>query len=1127
MEESELVDNCLRKLHAHLSKINQDFCNAPAVAASGSDPGRPITLQVISERDALRLTFPRRHGQSHPLGTQKSSSAVTVFSEKRDNVEGGEEIFTENMGTFLFPTDSPHATDTCLVLGSAGQGKTTLCRQVIRDIMEAPVGPTSIIFYIDCSDVDRIMTMDLRILLGLNHPDLGFGSEEQDLTLQHFYLSVFAQKGQRQFGDVLVVFDGIEKAPADAFGLAFSLLISHPGCELGANKLNILVTACPCAPLYDFVPMLKQRYRLRRLTDNQLREACYLQLGTERGKQCMKQLLQLALLPLKEAICEYVSLRSFVFSEFSLTSSVLSSFAVFFNQHLCSGVDSLEEACGKKFGNLCLTEIMFSHMFGGRMFATGDVISVQTALLYNVEAAVCENDPAGDLSAMNAMDFVSAMQTLSVLCLEKYPSDVAVFSSTLLSEQQRFLCKKVGLIVDSLSPMLMAIANPMVQEWLASKAVATSHHLPVLISAISSSKRLGSTFWRLVFGALKPVDLETAMVAVQRTVTNACDRESRNVQLSLMHGLLENVRTFLADPRTVVGNRDRNNVVDVGAYVSIANMLSANGVDMEGVNIDPEDIMALFTVLQFADHVTALNVSRCNLSSAHSRVLKQVLDKSVEVNLSGNRLSGVLLENIGTALSTSTQPYPQIVSMRESSLTGGAKDGAALAKCVEHCSVTELYLTGSGLGNVGLASFVASLTPCDHLTSLSLANCNLQSSCGSNLATLLAKLPCLESLWLHDNALCDEDVTCMLTALAHHSAIQNLFLENNQLTNNLAADIIDCFESRRNSSADITDEHDGMACDAIMAESMIYLNGNDVTVHLLDQLAASGYCGDDSVDIGSHLFTRTLIHVVSAQQLVEEHDGELQGMMHDFTMSSLGHILSSSNSSSGGTDITTLDIEGCRITNNGVMAISSAGLSANTTLSYISVYGNKIQSLGAALLLQALSPPTRVSATLRALDLGCNPIFKEPTGNASYHLLLEALALCRQLRFLSLSDTGMTDEIGIAILQCFKTHAHIGWLDMSCNRLGDGAMHALADAKDVNSSLKLIALENNHISDAGLECLIVSDNIMAMDGVHLYANVCSTNAAAMPPPLFNTQLPYNTSTVLQFVCQSCDPIAHP
>eukprot|EP00117_Sycon_ciliatum_P039989 scpid42694/ scgid5287/ len=927
--ESDPVDKCMCRLHAHLSKINQDFCSTLAVSASRSDPGRRVTLQGISEHDALRLTFPRRHGQSHPLGAQKSSSAATVFAENRDNVEGGEEIVAENMETFLFPTVDPHeaerletskfAGDTCLILGSAGQGKTTLCRQVIRDVMQAPIGPRSLIFYIDCSDVDRIMTRDMRILLGLNHPDLGFSRKEQDNTLRHLYGST--QKGERQFDYVLLVFDGIEKAPADALGRAFSAAVSRisqhdyilpqrgPFRQILQN--NILVTACPCAPLHDFVSMLRQRYRLRRLTGDQLKEVCYLQLGVERGKQCMKLLLQLALLPLKEAICESLSLRSFLFSEFSLTSSVLSSFSVFFNRYLCSAVDRLEEAYGKKFGSLCLTQDVFSHVCGGRMFATGDVISVQTALLYNVKTAVCGHYSAGDLSAMNAMDVISAMHTLSMLCVEKYPSDVTVFSPALLSEQQRFLCKKVGLIVDSLSPMLMAIANPMVQEWLASKAVATSHHLPVLISAISSSKRLGSTFWRLVFGALKPVDLETAMVAVQRTVTNACDRESRNVQLSLMHGLLENVRTFLADPRTVVGNRDRNNVVDVGAYVSIANILSANGVDMEGVNIDPEDIMALCTVLQFADHVTTLNVSHCNLSSAHSRALQQVLDKSVEVNLSGNRLSGALLESIGTTLSISTQPYPQIVSMRESSLTGGAEDGAALAKCAEHRSVTELYLTGSGLGNVGLASFVASLTPCDHLTSLSLAHCNLQSGCGSNLATLLAKLPCLESLWLHDNALCDEDVTGMLAALAHHPAIQNLFLENNQLTNNLAADIIGCFESRRNSSADITDEHDGMACDAIMAESMIYLNGNDVTVHLLDQLAASGYCGDDRVDIGSHFFTRTSIRGVSAQQLVEEHDGELQGMMHDSIMSSLGHILSSS---SGSTDTATLNIDGCGIT---------------------------------------------------------------------------------------------------------------------------------------------------------------------------------------------------------------------
>ncbi|XP_065186224.1 uncharacterized protein LOC135817052 [Sycon ciliatum] len=1093
-------------------------------------------MQALTEKDALQLTYraqrpaTRRVTGRQPISDRATGVAIPgARQDKSDKVEGGRQFVLSSAKQLL---SDPHyyegvtsagksgagvgggddtvdtdILESCIVIGNAGQGKTTLSKRVIADIMETKTGNLAkieFIFYVPCRDLTRIQSTDWCVFLGLDQ--LRISTQDQSSLLN--YLSEHSDQ-------VLIIIDGIDELGSGGFGKgsaaqAVILRSSSSNYSLLPDAI-VIATSRPSDKAYQHIQHFRLRFRLLGFSADQLFAYCSRRLGEEVAKQCMAELSQPTNCLLKEAIRQSPLLCALLVQQYPINNSLPSSVTLFYDHYLRSSVAKLEKRRGK-FGQVRLAHDVISHCSGGRHFSCGDLVSIPVVIEHHLERYVKETSNNDEECDHHAVELVKALHNLYTMCLATYQRGMATFTST-LSTLHQSICQDLGLLLNPGmhpsfvgSTQTVSLTHLTLQEWCASRCIISSDSCADIIrSCINTVGTDLNTlvFWQFVFGALKPDILFSSLLALQseNSISDHTVKSKKKMLLFMMRSLMEN-SISLQHTHTQGNPNQDTDIVTHSCYALSASLLAGDGIDVSGIHLEVVDVMALHTVLELVGHVKSLDLSGCYLSSDGVSWLSDQLDKCVKVTLYDANLTAEPLARISSTLSTSEQRTLQILDISNTKLTSGSEDGAALAGCVKHPSLLHLYAGGTQLGNDGLAAFVSNLAPCDHLTHLSLGRCSLDSGCGSDLATLVTKLPHLKALWLSDNSLSNSDVSCVLSSLHSHDTIRHLLFANTRLTDELAASVVDFLQARRGR------EHTGSAK---LPTCILYLNSTGVTIRLLQEVATSSQCGGDVIDIGNRYATGTSVRSKSIEKLVYQCYGDLEGKCDDSMMSSLGQYLATN------TDLDLLDIAESNITDAGATALATSGLAHNKVLKYLRLTSNRIQLSGVVSILQAVTSP-QSQCHVSALGLEDNPVFHDiQPSHADFKLLCQRLSGFHLLRFISFAKTGMSDEVGESILRSLHHHAPITkkWMDMAHNEIGDATVHALVDMMRKNTSLRLISLEYCKITDDSIQAMLQSPDIMRMEGVHLYGNPCSMDK--LRPPLYNSVLRYSKSTVLEFI----------
>ncbi|XP_065188008.1 uncharacterized protein LOC135818540 [Sycon ciliatum] len=1130
----------VQRLKQHLNRVNTRLCKTTAdhsdlTCLSGDVKDCFVPMQALTEKDALQLTYraqqaaTRRVTGRQPISDRTPGVAIPgARQDKSDKVEGGRQFVLSSAKQLL---SDPHyyegvtsggkscagvgggddtvdedILESCIVIGNAGQGKTTLSKRVIADVMETTTGNLAkieFIFYVPCRDLKRIKSADWCVFLELDHLRISTGAQSTLLN----YLSEHSDQ-------VLIVIDGIDELGKDGFGnksVARTVIVrsSSSNHSLLPDAI-VIATSRPCAEVYHHIQHFSLRFRLLGFSADQLFAYCSRQLGEEAAKKCMEELSQRTNCLLKEAIRQSPLLCALLVQQYPINNSLPSSVTLFYDHYLRSSVAKLEKRREKKFGQVRLSHDVISHCSGGRHFSCGDLVSIPVVIEHHLERYVKETSINDEECDHHAVELVKALHNLCTMCLATYQRGMATFTST-LSTLHQSLCQDLGLLLNPGmhpsavgSTQTVSLTHLTLQEWCASRCIISSDSCVDIIR--SCIKTVGTdlntlVFWQFVFGALKPDILFSSLLALksENSVRDHVAKSKKKMLLFMMRCLMEN-RISLQHNRALGNPNQNTDIVTHSCYAMSANLLAGDGIDVRGIHLAVVDVMALHTVLELVDHVKSLDLSICDLSSDSVILLSSQLDKCVKVNLRQANLTEAALASISSTLSRSTRRTLQLLDINHTKLTSGSADGAALAGCVKHQSLMQLGAADTQLGDDGLAAFVSNLAPCCHLKQLMLGLCSLDSGCGSDLATLVTKLPNLCSLWLNDNLLSNSDVSCVLSSLHSHDSIQHLHFQNNRLTDELAASVVDFLQARRGR------EHTG-SVSAKLPQCRVYLNGTGVTIRLLQEVATSNQCGNDKISIGSCCATGTSVQTRSIDDLVSSYGGNFPGHVDDFMMASLGQYLATN------TGLDKLNIAQCNITDTGATALATSGLAHNTVLKYLALDSNRIQLSGVVSILQAVtSPQSHVSA----LVLQRNPVFSgvQPS-HADCRLLCQLLSRFHRLCFISFGATGMSDEVGASILHSLHHHTRIEWMDVAGNEIGNATVHALVDMMRKNASLRLICLENCKITDDGIQAMLKSPGIMGMEGVHLYGNPCSMDK--LQPPLHNSELNYSSSTILEFI----------
>eukprot|EP00117_Sycon_ciliatum_P036724 scpid33258/ scgid3223/ len=468
-------------------------------------------------------------------------------------------------------------------------------------------------------------------------------------------------------------------------------------------------------------------------------------------------------------------------------------------QFMCSAVSKLEERRGEDFGEVQLGCSVLSHLCGGRQFDEGQLVSLETVVHYHLENSISihpqfDGDERCDPAAV---EVVQALRSLNELCLKELLRNCTTFPSNSLDGRHLLIWQNLGLTQHfKAAPFggreqLTTLAHLTVQEWCASRALTASDKCIDAIGAciqdvgVEESRHV---FWRFVFGELHPKHLCPALQAIKSTAASTGDPVSKKTTLFMMRTLLENQLSLQTDVTVPGDNATHTGTVGLDMYTAAANQLSeSDGINVTGLHLDTADVMAIRTVLLLVDSVQLLDAYGCNLSEEHIILLSTVLHKSIEVNLGDNRLSGASLEIISTVLATATQSHLKNLQLGGMPLTHREQDYKSIVRCMELPGLADFYFSGPpdssmALSNDGLASLADMMPPSQpSLVALNFGYCELTTGCGSHLALLVSKLPCLEHLLLSGNSLSHDDVVRILDALRSKVSLKWLSLDNNEL----------------------------------------------------------------------------------------------------------------------------------------------------------------------------------------------------------------------------------------------------------------------------------------------------------------------------------------------------------
>eukprot|EP00117_Sycon_ciliatum_P014288 scpid15106/ scgid1638/ NACHT, LRR and PYD domains-containing protein 3 len=1079
-----------------------------------------IPMQAVSQQEALRSPIHRHHRSDSNTkvlqGREVEKRGKTFCLEHPKQLlmkgySGAISRESANSGdTASAATSTDSAEDVlvkrCMLIGGAGQGKTTVCRKILSEFLEkerTELRQFKYVFYIPCRSMERVTTEDWIVLLGLK----SFTADESHPVME--YLATHS-------AEVLVIFDGVDEAgPGFHASSAALALIKNNSDDDSSNAMpsrlpdaTVIVTSRPCQLAYDLVPLCTLYFRLTGFSETQLKEFCFKHLDRDQAaaKTCVQQLAETSSLALKKAIQSTPLLAALLCQQFSDTLSLPRSVTSFYTEFLSSSVVKLEERRKKKFGNVSLAEDVYSQLHGGRTFRRGEKVSIRSVLKYQLEKHVA--DVAVDGCDPHAIRLIQALQELYDLCLDGLCANELSFAHSSLSDHALSVCVELGLVTSaSIEPVCaelidrFSLIHATVQEWCAARSASVNLEFVSVVAGCVECIGVDEDswpFWKFLCGSVRYEHLYTILrmvwSATPRTNTH---RRRKKLHLFLMQCLLENELTLNLEGETITTSDDCLSADDLrtACYVAAASCLTSDGIDLDGEHLDSVDVMAICVTMQLVHDVKNLVLSHCNLSHDHFVKLAQILDRAVEVNITGNDVGGSSLEVIASELSQSTRNNPVLLDMRNARLTHGRRDGASLSRCLQHASIKRLYIHGCDLGNAGLAAFASTLKTCEHLHGLSISQCSLAAGSGEDLVSLVAQLPNLVNFWVNDNLLPNNEVEMLLSALPGCHEMEYLSLLNNQLDPDIASGFQQLFRGRREYENQCSADPNSSACQTLY----ISLSGNDIGRQFLIDLEKSVPMGQDVIDICSYHMYAGNVQEGRISAAIEQDGGFLLGYAREEVLPQLAEYLAS------GQDLPYLNVTQNRMTDVGVTLLSREGLARNSSLQYINLSRNQIQIAGVIAVLQALAMP---QSAVRALIIEVNPVFTDIDRHSpEFQEFCRLLPKCRNLRFLSFANTGMTDEIGSDVLESLRHHTSLKWINLAGNRIADGTVATFVDVLKDIPTLKRITLANNQITDLGVRLLLASPDVSDMEAVWLKFNEC--NVSLFERPLYDLSSRYS------------------
>ena len=506
------------------------------------------------------------------------------------------------------------------------------------------------------------------------------------------------------------------------------------------------------------------------------------------------------------------------------------------------------------------------------------------------------------------------------------------------------------------------------------------------------------------------------------------------------------------------------------------------------MTLDDTDIKSVCSVLEVVDTgtVDSLNLEGCNLKEHQVAEISPLLEKARVVNISSNPLSGFPLKSISDQLKVSTGV--DNLMLRHIHLTKAEQDGASLAACFMHSSLTAMTLRGCKLDNVRLASLAENISLCSHLKVLSLGQCCLGYGCGTDLARLMTHLPNLQLVFLDDIGLGDDDLEKVLSALSVNRSIAKCDFTENQLSDTISDHLLRFFRSRRSQEPEHSAGVEAATPSSQPTQCEILLSGNPgVTLALLEKLAQSGVCGNDAVLFSCWSVTSTSVIRKSVRTLVSKHGGTLYGFVPGESMAELGEFLVTD------TTVKKLHLSYNQLTDIGVRCMVMHGPSQYQYIRYLNLIGNNIHLSGAAVLVDAFR-----NSALLALSLSRNPLFEDAdTRSAEYALFFSSLAELKHLKCIMLQRTGANISIAEKLFDILRSLS-IVLLNLGENQLGDDVTTLLVSLQECNHSMEIIDLEKNSVTDSGVTVLTSCPAVMDMERVLLSGNPIAEQVVPRP-----------------------------
>lgn len=412
-------------------------------------------------------------------------------------------------------------------------------------------------------------------------------------------------------------------------------------------------------------------------------------------------------------------------------------------------------------------------------------------------------------------------------------------------------------------------------------------------------------------------------------------------------------------------------------------------------------------------------------------------DKLTDLDLSGNGLGDLGLSRLASALSKNS--VLRSLDVRANGI--GAQGARRLAVALERCSLECLDLGGNQVGDEGAAWLCQALQLGSSLAELRLSSTGIGSRGAAKLAEVLP-VSKLRSLKLRDNKVGADGATQLAAALAAGCSLTELHL----------------------ASADIGDN--GAVALAVALERNTSLTALNLWRN----------------SIGAHGGQRL-------GQALERNASLLSLTLRDNDVGDAGAVALAA--ALHGAPLARLDLWATGIGTRGARSLANA-LQQNDALAELALAGNlavgpeigRCVAHNAALHTLDLAATTmgdegvaalvdayQTNAGLTSLDLASTGITVLGAQNLADGIL--AKPHCR-LASLSLLNNDVADDGAVSIAAALQDNASLSFLNLQANRIGDRGAMQLAATLELNTSLAQLHVNSNAIGHRGAAALVVA-----------------------------------------------------